>query len=120
MDAERNFQQRALRNVRALLDRVERNDEAQRKRQWRLALFAMLPLVLLLGGVAMMRLDATDAEQEHARCEHHSFKARNGEIERRLREANPQITYREIREQLKREYPFVQAGVEIDCGPMLK
>jgi hypothetical protein len=121
MDADQTFQQRALRNVRSLFERFERDDEAHRKRQKYLVGLAILPVLLVLGLVAMIiPSKPADAEQQRAKCELDSWNSRNGELEQRLRKANPQITYRELQDQLKRDRPFVRAAAKIDCTPVPK
>ena len=64
-DAQREMEQRALRNVRGLVDKIEESDTHDRRTQWRLfvAIIAGTLLILLVGlYLASRRTDGRSIE----------------------------------------------------------
>jgi hypothetical protein len=72
-------------------------------------------LLLVLWVSAHVHAARESAARERLSCQLKVWTEKSGEIERRLREANPQLTAREVQAQLKRERPFVMANAKIAC-----
>ena len=114
MEAQRELEQRALRNVRGLVERLDVEEGVSRKRQWRLIAIAILPALVFLGFLAA-KLDPTNPNAAQGKCEMDAWNAGNAEVERRLRAANPAITYGEVREGQKSERLHVLEQVKKAC-----
>src|SRR5471032_452254 len=104
IDTDRILEQKALRNARALVDMIERDDLLKRKRQARALWIASMPVALLL--VAMLtwgEKQPDDAAKQRKSCELDAWNARAADFERRAKEANPGMPYRDVQTRLERE-----------------
>jgi DNA transposition AAA+ family ATPase len=99
-DTNRILEQKALRNVRALLDK--------------------LGVVMLVVGIGWWISSSRKAAVEAARrqqvaCELDIWVAKSGVLVQGFRQANPEMPYREIRKLLERERPAVMAAAKAEC-----
>ena len=114
-NTNRILERKALRNVRALVDKYEKSDIPH---EWRIVvvLGALVALFLIVMWVSAQVASAREsAARERLACQLRIWTEKSGEIERRLREGNPNLGVREIQAQLKRERPFVMANAKIAC-----
>ena len=114
-ETRRIFEHKALRNVRALFERLERDDLRHRRRQWYLALFAVLPIALFLGMVLTHPPSSALRPLEVRSCELESVSARSEEFRRTLERSNPEMTPSEIQKQLEHEQPYLMAAARVHC-----
>lgn len=118
-DRQHMLEQQALRNVRSLFERLERAEREGRRADWRIVAGIAAVTVAALGAVAFsMRKPAVDpAVQARRACELDAFNARAADFERKAREANAAMPYRDIQKLLEKERPFLVAAAKVDCGP---
>jgi hypothetical protein len=118
-EGSRSFEARALGNVRALLDKLERLDAAQRRRD--LIALAILVTPLLLLALRMLFSESPDAGRDRAReaCELDAFNKRAMEIQLRLQSGSG-MTGRDIQEEIRRQRPILVAQARVDCAPVPK
>lgn len=118
-DSRRVFEQKALRNVRTLFEDLERADLLSRKRQ----VFTVCVILLITGsflGAVVAWTDRRPADTERQRripCELAAWNTRAAEFERRMRETNPDMPYRDVQKRLERERPYLMAAAKLDCNP---
>jgi hypothetical protein len=121
-DSQRTFEQRALRNVRALFERLEGDDRRERKRQWYLVLCAIIPAPLffgLLGIYGHMTNRAPPESPAHGvrtQCELSVWNTKAADFERKTRAANPSLSAQDIQKRLERERPFLIAEARVECN----
>ena len=117
-DDQRILEQKALRNARAVLEMLERDDLLKRKRQARALWIASVPIALLL--VALANPEGTqpldDAAKQRRSCELDTWNARAGEFERQMRKDNPGMAYLDVQRRLERERPFLMAEAAAECN----
>ena len=118
-DGFRILEQRALRNVRALIERLERDDLLERKRQWYWVLIALLPVTLFLG-LIITKVTPLTASGRQTQCELDAWNAKAAEFERTTRATNPDLSASEIQKRLEHERPFLLIEARIDCSRELK
>jgi hypothetical protein len=111
-DHRRILERKALRNVRVLFERLERDDLGQRRRQWYLLAIALLPVLVVLGIVLATRPSVPAVSKS---CELNAWNVRAAEFERSSRQSNPEMSYQQIQKQLERERPFFMAAARVDC-----
>jgi hypothetical protein len=110
MEAQRELEQRALRNVRGLVDRLDGEEGASRKRQRVLVAWAVLPAVLFLGFVGTVVGPKPNPEAVQAKCELDAWTRWTADVERRMRDENPGVTHRQVLDQIGLEKrPFIEA-----------
>lgn len=104
MEREDTLERKALRNTRALLDRLD-TDEATRKRKQKTALMvigaAALVTGVLLSVFGLRNPVMSDAEKRIAGCEVDALSAIASGRAEKLRAENPGMDFREISEKLK-------------------
>jgi len=118
-DSRRNLEQSALRNVRSLFERLDRIDRTARRREV-IAVCAIILVtasLLSLIGFAMRHPDADAIQKRQQACELDAWNAKAAEFERRMRQSDPAMPYRDIQKRLERERPFLMAAARIDCSP---
>jgi len=115
-DSQRIFERKALGNVRGLLDRLERDNLGRRKRDKRLILIAIAPLVLLIALFVFSLKPVTSPMTSAQACEMDTWNARASEFVRDVQKSNPGMPYREVREQLKRNQPALMAAARAECA----
>src|SRR5260221_8627581 len=110
-DSQRALEKKALQNVRALSEMLERDDLLKRKRQTRALLIAAVPIVLVLvmitSSIAVKPPDA--AANQRRDCELDAWNASPPEYERQARKDNPDAAYPDVQKRLERERPFLMA-----------
>jgi hypothetical protein len=104
MEREDTLERKALRNTRALLDRLD-TDEATRKRKQKTALL-IIGATALAGGallflVVLRNPVMSDAEKRIASCEVDALSAIASARTEKLRAENPGTDFREISKKLK-------------------
>jgi hypothetical protein len=114
-DSNRILEQKALRNVRALVDKLEALEPA---RPWRPIL--LLTTVVIIAGlmmwVASSRKVAAVADQRQQRsCEFDVWAAKSGDFERGLRQAHPEMPNVDLQKLLERERPALMAAAQAQC-----
>ena len=115
-DADRILEKKALRNARAPVEMFERDDLLKRKRQTRALWIASVPIVLLLAGILTWgEKQPDDAAKRRKACELDAWNARAGDFERRAKETNPGMPYREVQKLLERERPVLMAQAAAAC-----
>ena len=117
-DAHRTLEKKALRNVRALFERLERDDRLQGRRQWPLLLIALAALLSV--GFIVVSVKGSPPSTQAMSCELEAWNASAADFERKTRQAHPQLSYPEIQVQLERERPFLMAMARIDCSAKSK
>jgi hypothetical protein len=116
-DSHRVLEQKALRNVRGLLDRLERDSAGRRKREKWLILVAIAPLLLLVAISVSSPLKPVTSPMTAAQaCEMDTWNAKASEFVRKVQESNPEMPYREVREQLKASRPALMAAARTECA----
>jgi hypothetical protein len=115
-DSHRILERKALRNVRGLLDRLERDNAGRRKREKRLILIAIAPLGLLIALFVFNLKPVTSPMTAAQACELDTWNAKASEFVRNVQKANPDMPYREVREQLKRNQPALMAAARTECA----
>jgi len=115
-DFQRDYEQRALQNVRALVDKLERSDPPASSRRLIWAGGAALLALLLAMVVSGWMREQTEAPLRAQRgCELDAFAKRSAEREAALVRANPTLQPQEVRLTLARERPFTEALAKSDC-----
>jgi hypothetical protein len=119
-DTNRILERKALRNVRALVDKLGRLDNPH---EWRVvvliaALVTVLAIVMWVS--AHVYAARESAARERLSCQMEIWLEKSGRLERSLREADPNLSSREIQLQLKRERPFIMANAKIACDERAK
>jgi hypothetical protein len=116
-DSQRALEKKALHNVRALTEMLERDDLLKRKRQTRALLIAAVPIALLIVMImSAMTVKPPDAAANLRRsCELDAWNASAAEYERQPRKDNPDAAYRDIQKGLERERPFLMAKAAVTC-----
>jgi len=104
MEREDTLESRALRNTRALLDRLA-TDEAARKRKQKTALLVIGAAAIVTGGMlfvfGLKNPVMSDAEKRIADCEVDALSAIASARTEKLRAENPGKDFREISDKLK-------------------
>src|SRR5438105_11820210 len=120
-DYQRQFEQRALKNVRALVDKLKRSDQGDMSFRAALILVGVVVGgVLILGGAAMASSWFEARNAKSRACLIDAQAARGGEIWRRLREQHPTLSSRQIDDLMKVERPRILELAKADCGSGLK
>src|SRR5258708_36910700 len=115
-DRHQVIEQRALRRVRGLFERLERNELGHRRRQKYLLVGAFVSFALLLGIIYVNRpIVPSQAAAQLTSCELDAWNAKAAEFERSFRLSNPQMSYREVQTKLEHERPFFMAAARVDC-----
>ena len=117
-EADRSLEQHALRNTRALVDMLETDEAARRRRQgralWIIALVALVPI----GVAAIWALKNPKeslAEKKLRDCEIDARSARAREVTEQIRAENPGMTYREIVKKIAKEHGDFSAEAREKC-----
>ena len=108
-------EQRALSSVRALVDRVQRDDRLRRRViLWALVAFAPAA-ALLVGTLLRTTENERRLAEDHSRpCELASWAAQSGELERSLRESG--MPNQQIQKKIELERPYLMANAKIECN----
>ncbi|QJR13562.1 hypothetical protein DSM104440_00346 [Usitatibacter palustris] len=111
-----------MKEVRTLVDDLEHQESTRQVWQMPLAVGTLVVVGLVLGFFAMKMGSRAPsaAEAKSFSCQLDMWDKRSGEIERRLRQARPEISYSEIQMQLKIERPYVIAEAKVDCDARSK
>jgi hypothetical protein len=117
-DSQRTLEKKALHNVRALSEMLERDDLLKRKRQARALLIAAVPIALVLVMITTsITVKPPDAAANLRRaCELDAWNARAAEYERQARKDNPDMPYRDIQKGLEGMRPFLMAEAAAACN----
>jgi hypothetical protein len=117
-DDQRILEKKALRNVRALFEILERDDLLKRKRQTRALWIASVPIAVLLVALASPKGQAPldEAAKQRRSCEIDAWNARAGDFERRMRKDNPEMPYRDVQKRLEHERPALMAEAAAACN----
>ena len=117
-DRQHMLEQQALRNVRSLFERLEHAEREGRRADWRIVAAIAVVTAAALGAVAFsMRKPAVDpAVQARRACELDAFNARAADFERKAREANPDMPYRDIQKRLEGERSSFVAAAKAECS----
>jgi hypothetical protein len=116
-DSHRHLEQEALRNVRALVDKLEGDELAKNRRQWRWQLLLFVPIGLILAGVGVSAWlqPSKSGEIRQRSCELDAWNTRAAAFERDARRANPEESARDIQNRLRRERPSLMAEAKAQC-----
>jgi hypothetical protein len=119
---KRHLEQRALENVRALVEKLERDESNRRAWQLPMSLGLVVVVALAAAWTASKTGSASPSPDEARRlsCQLDVWASRSGDIERSLRKAHSEMPYRDIQKLLERERPFVMAAAKIECDERLK
>jgi hypothetical protein len=114
-DSNRILEQKALRNVRALVDKLESLEPAHPWRPFLLliALALVVGFVMWIAGSRKAAVEAAARQQQS--CEFDVWVAKAGDLERNLRQAHPGMTGREIQKSVERERPAIIAAAKAEC-----
>jgi hypothetical protein len=119
-DLDRILEQKALRNVRSLVDKLEMLDAPQ---SWRPIVIAGA-LIMIAGLVVWLSslpgAAAEEAERRQLSCELDIWLAKSGELERGFRQAHPGMPSRGIQELVERERPLVTEAARVECAGRVK
>jgi hypothetical protein len=118
-DSHRELEQKALRNVRALVEKVQHDEASRNKRQMRWLLLISVATALIVGGLgisAWLRTSESNQAQRSS-CELEAWNARAAAFEREARQANPGVSARDIQNLLRNERPTLMAEAKAQCGP---
>jgi hypothetical protein len=117
-DTQRILEKKALRNARALVEMIERDDLRKGKRQARALLIAAVPVALVLFGLLSVhgQAPADDATKQRRSCELDAWNTRAGDFERQMRKDNPEMPYADVQRRLERERPFLMAEAATACN----
>ena len=117
-DRQHILEQQALRNVRTLVERLDRADREGRKRDYKAIGAITVVAVVLVGAIAFaMRKPAYDPDEQRQRgCELDAFNVRAATFERSMRDANPDMPYRDIQKRLERERAAMVVAAKAECS----
>ena len=114
-DANRDLEQRALRNVRALVDKLESEEPLH---PWKP--IVLVGLAVIVAGVAMWVVSSrkaavNEAHRQQLACEQDAWAKKAGDFDRTYRQAHPAMPYKEVMENLQREGPAMRAAAKAEC-----
>jgi hypothetical protein len=114
-DANRILEQRALRNVRALVEKLEASEPAHIGK-----LLLLVGLAVVIGGFALWasgsRKAAVDAaHRQQLACELDIWVVKSSALIEGFRQAHPGMPYLDIEKLLERERPAVMAAAKAQC-----
>lgn len=118
MEADPALAQKALRNTRALIDRLETDEAARGRRQKRaLAIIAAIALVPIVGAAiwAWRNPNETAADKRQRDCLVAAWSAQSGEAAERIRAAHPGMPYSEIAKLLRKEQDTFMQTAKAGC-----
>ncbi len=119
MEADESFERKALRNTRALVERLE-SDEATRARRQRFALIGIalgtLVAVAALVLFGLTRSGPTAEEKKRVDCTVTALGTVTSERAEKLRADNPGEPFKEISRMLQTEGSVLQAEARRRCG----
>ena len=117
--SDRSLEQQALRNVRGLVDYLERTDALSRKRQLAavgVILVAVAVVLALVLGRSSARGGVLEPEQQRQRaCELEAWNQRSADFERSTRAAHPDWQYRDVQRQLEGQRASFMADAKTEC-----
>ena len=120
METDPALAQKALRNTRALIDRLEADEASRGRRQSRaLAIIAAVALVPVVGTViwAWRNPGETAGDRRLRDCKVEAWRAKSSEVTERIRAANPGMPYTEIAKRLKKEADTFMETARVACEP---
>jgi hypothetical protein len=116
-DIQQTLEQRSLRNVRALVDNLQKDERSRRK--WILyTVIGFLPIAILAGAAILKTWPdpaAIAAADRSRQCELAWWAERSGEFERRLRNTYPDMPHKDIQKKLERAGPSMMAEAKAEC-----
>ena len=117
-ETQQELQQRSLRNVRALLDKEER-ELARQKKAPRMLLYALIPAGILVAVIVVWGIPGRQAggpvDRALLECQMRTWAEKSGERERELRAQNPGMTPSEIGGRLQAENAALEAAALREC-----
>jgi hypothetical protein len=120
-DTNRILEEKALRNVRALVDNLERRDSDHRGLLVLLVVGLLMAAMVAAAWVFSLPREATEAaKRQQLSCELDAWAAKAGDLERSFQKAHPEMSYREVQKLLERERPFVMAAAKVECDARSK
>lgn len=119
MEADETLERKALRNTRALIDKLEA-EEATRQRSQKRALrfigIACLVAVAIAAFISLREPPETAAARKPRPCEVDAWSAKSAELTAKIRAANPEMPYADIAKKLKAEQATIEEAVREKCG----
>jgi hypothetical protein len=117
-DTQRDLEQKALRNVRALVDTLEREELGRGKRKKIVVALVSIPvLALALAlGVRAWNAPAEEAEKKRRACELDGWNTRAAAFMQANRLAHPELTNKEVQDDLRAAQPRLMAEAKAGCG----
>jgi hypothetical protein len=118
MEPDPALAQKALRNTRALIERLETDEATRGRRQKRaLAIIAAVALAPVVGAAiwAWRNPNETEADKRQRDCKVQAWSAKSTEVAERLRAASPGMPYTEIAKSLKKEEETFMETAKVTC-----
>lgn len=114
-DTNRILEQKALRNVRALVDNLEAREPAHSGK-----VLLLVGIAVVIGSVALWisssrKASVEAAKREQLACELDIWVAKSSVLVEGFRQANPGMPYLDIQKLLVRERPAVMAAAKAEC-----
>jgi hypothetical protein len=118
-DGQREREQEALRNVRALVERIEHEDLDRRRRQWLIVAGLLLAVAVFLG-TFVSRMPDHSVRTPSGSCEIDVWNAKAAGFMRNARQASPDIDYGEIQKSIERKRSTLMAEARRECSSKAK
>ena len=116
-DHQRQLEQHALRNVRALVDRLEREERRAMPAGalWTLAAVIVAAVALALG-LAMQPRDENAADSAYRACLVQALATHGSEFRQRIRREQPSLPRSEVEKLLESDAAAIRALADKDCA----
>jgi flagellar basal body-associated protein FliL len=117
-DSNRILEQKALRNVRTLFERLEgdERDYARRQKIWLLFIAVPVALIVAALGASVLLSSPKSVDRVAQSCELDVWNARAAAFERNARQSDPGATSRVIQNRLKLEQPALMEQAKLECA----
>lgn len=119
MEADETLERKALRNTRALIDKLEAEEATRQRSQARALRFIGIACLVALAIALVITLrepPETAAARKQRPCEVDAWSAKSAELTEKFRAANPDMPYADIAKKLKAEQATIEQAVREKCG----
>lgn len=116
-DAQRDLERNALRNVRALVDKLQREELGSAKRKRVVISLACIPFVAMAAALALhaSKGPAEEADKNRRACELDGWNRRAAAFEKEDRAAHPGRSNKQVQDDLREAQPGLMAEAKAQC-----
>ena len=116
-DAHRDLEQKSLRNVRALVDSLERQEMSHASRRKVVIALVSVPVVaaVIALGIHASRAPSEEAEKKRRACELDAWNARAAAFVEKDRIAHPGRSSKQVQDDLRRAQPDLMREAREQC-----